>query len=136
MSDEEKRALLKYYCGTTVCSECPLNGVKWDNPSLSEDCLSFSRASEIELDRALTLFRERYPRSEPDYWSNICEMQKKQTEKGVKTYGQTLEDNTGMTIIERLEYLEEELIDSLMYIEHIKSRVEEITTLLKEELKE
>ncbi|MBQ0113301.1 MAG: hypothetical protein KBT03_09250 [Bacteroidales bacterium] len=50
-------------------------------------------------------------------------MQKKQTEKGIKTYGQTLEQNTKMTDIERLEYLEEELIDALMYIEHIKANV-------------
>ena len=54
------------------------------------------------------------------YWSNICEMQKRQTEKGKKTYGQILEDNTSMSMRDRLEYLEEELIDSLMYIEHIK----------------
>lgn len=54
------------------------------------------------------------------YWDNICEMQKRQTEKGIRTYGQTLEENTALTPIERLEYLEEELIDGLMYIEHIK----------------
>lgn len=54
------------------------------------------------------------------YWPRICEMQKRQTEKGVEHYGQILEDNTGMTVKERLEYLEEELIDALMYIEHLK----------------
>ena len=54
------------------------------------------------------------------YWANICVMQKAQTEKGKKTYGQILEENTSMSMIERLEYLEEELIDALMYIEHIK----------------
>lgn len=57
------------------------------------------------------------------YWDNICELQKKQTEKGLKTYGMRLEDNTSMTDIERLTYLEEELIDALMYIEHIKARL-------------
>lgn len=56
-----------------------------------------------------------------NYWENVCLMQKRQTEKGIRTYGQKLEDNKSMTIIERLDYLEEELIDSLMYIEHIKS---------------
>lgn len=58
-----------------------------------------------------------------DYWKNICDMQKKQTEKGINKYGQTLEENTSMTIGERLEYLQEELIDALMYIEHIKERI-------------
>lgn len=56
------------------------------------------------------------------YWNNICEIQKKQTEKGIKKYGDILENNpTNLNIIERLTYLEEELIDGLMYIEHIKS---------------
>lgn len=57
------------------------------------------------------------------YWNNICEMQKKQTAKGIATYGQTLEENTSMTDIERLDYLEEELIDALMYIEHLKVKM-------------
>lgn len=59
------------------------------------------------------------------YWDNICELQKKQTEKGIKTYGQTLEDNTGLSMEERLTMLEEELIDGLMYIEHIKDALPE-----------
>jgi hypothetical protein len=46
-------------------------------------------------------------------------MAEKQRAKGMKTYGQGLEDNP-MKIIERLEYLEEELIDGLYYIEHVK----------------
>jgi hypothetical protein len=59
------------------------------------------------------------------YWSNVCEMQKKQTEKGIETYGQVLEDNTGMSTLDRLTYLEEELIDALMYIEHLKETIVE-----------
>ena len=54
------------------------------------------------------------------YWDNICKMQEKQTAKGLATYGQTLEENTELSMTERLTYLEEELIDALMYIEHIK----------------
>jgi deoxyxylulose-5-phosphate synthase len=59
------------------------------------------------------------------YWSNVCEMQKKQTDKGIKTYGQVLEDNTGMSTLDRLEAIEEELIDALMYIEHLKETLVE-----------
>lgn len=55
------------------------------------------------------------------YWDNICDLQKKQTEKGIRNYGQTLEENDKLDMMERLTYLEEELIDGLMYIEHIKS---------------
>lgn len=59
------------------------------------------------------------------YWENICAIQKKQTEKGINTYGQTLEQNTALTIQQRLTMLEEELIDGLMYIEHIKFMLNE-----------
>ena len=54
------------------------------------------------------------------YWERICKLSDKQREKGMKTYGQGLEMNP-LTIMERLTYLEEELIDGLMYIEHIKA---------------
>lgn len=55
------------------------------------------------------------------YWDNICEMQRKQTEKGIKTYGQTLEENTSLSTLERITMLQEELIDGLMYLEHLKA---------------
>lgn len=53
------------------------------------------------------------------YWERICKLSEQQRAKGMETYGQGLEMNP-MGISERLIYLEEELIDSLMYIEHIK----------------
>ena len=56
-----------------------------------------------------------------NYWKNICDIQAKQTKKGIETYGQTLEENTALTMEQRLAMLEEELIDGLMYIEHIKA---------------
>ena len=55
------------------------------------------------------------------YWDNINKMQQKQTEKGINKYGQILEENTKMTKNERIEYLQEEMIDALMYCEHIKN---------------
>ena len=58
------------------------------------------------------------------YWDSICEMADKQRAKGMATYGKGLEDNQ-MEIIERLEYLEEELIDGLYYIEHVKEWLRE-----------
>lgn len=56
------------------------------------------------------------------YWNNICRIADRQREKGVKTYGQGLED-CSLSDVETLEYLEEELVDALMYIEHIKSKL-------------
>ena len=61
-----------------------------------------------------------------DYWKNICAIQRRQTEKGLKKYGQRLEDNTVLSMTERLEYLSEELIDALMYIEHIKQGLRDL----------
>lgn len=60
------------------------------------------------------------------YWNNICEIQKAQRAKGLNKYGTTLEANP-MDIRTRLQYLEEELVDALMYIEHIKEALCEST---------
>ena len=56
------------------------------------------------------------------YWERITQIAEKQRDKGIKTYGQGLEDFDA-DIITRLEYLEEELVDALMYIEHIKEYI-------------
>lgn len=53
------------------------------------------------------------------YWERITEISNRQRKKGMETYGQGLEDNR-MSVMTCMEYLEEELIDALMYIEHIK----------------
>lgn len=58
-----------------------------------------------------------------DYWKNICEIQEEQTAKGLSKYGYPLEKNIWLDMEERLRYLEEELIDGLMYIEHIKELI-------------
>lgn len=59
------------------------------------------------------------------YWERITKMYEKQRRKGIETYGMTLEQNTALNTLERLEYLEEELIDGLMYIEHLKEKLME-----------
>ena len=57
------------------------------------------------------------------YWERVCALSERQREKGMKTYGKGLEDNP-LAILERITYLEEELIDALMYMEHIKAYLE------------
>lgn len=57
------------------------------------------------------------------YWDNITEIAKRQREKGLKTYGKGIEDNHDLSKSEWLTYLEEELIDGLMYIERIKDEL-------------
>lgn len=147
MSVEEKRGIIEEFCFPRSCGDCPLNCD--ERLARCPECHSCERDEDIVENykllilgtepsdlplRAIQVEEEQTPiepateaetskEVEPDnkkYWSRICDMQRAQTEKGVKHYGQILEDNTGMTVKERLEYLEEELIDALMYIEHIK----------------
>ena len=62
--------------------------------------------------------------TENPYWKAIEALAEKQRGKGISKYGQGLEMNP-MGIIERLTYLEEELVDGLFYIEHIKAYLQE-----------
>lgn len=86
------------------------------------DCKNTTIPNSAESSRRLFLWEENAD-VKPDlnpYWERICKLSERQRAKGMKTYGQGLENNP-MSIKERLEYLEEELIDGLMYIEHIKA---------------
>jgi hypothetical protein len=67
------------------------------------------------------------PMSNNPYWDNITEISDKQRAKGMRDYGQGIEDNPA-AVIERIQYIEEELVDALMYLEWLKEglfRVEE-----------
>lgn len=55
------------------------------------------------------------------YWENICKLNAKQEIKGKSKYGVPLEENTTLTRKQRIEHLEEELIDGLKYCEHLKA---------------
>ena len=59
------------------------------------------------------------------YWANIEAIAARQRQKGIDTYGQGLEANPADIMI-RLTYLEEELVDALMYIEWAKDYIAHI----------
>ena len=59
------------------------------------------------------------------YWQNIQDISARQRKKGIDTYGQGLEENPA-DMVTRLTYLEEELIDALMYIEWAKDYIDHI----------
>jgi len=59
------------------------------------------------------------------YWENICALYLKQRNKGIKKYGYGLEDNPVLDDVETITYLQEELIDALMYCEHLKAKLRE-----------
>lgn len=55
-----------------------------------------------------------------NYWSNVTELYNKQRAKGIATYGQTLEENNKLSIIDSLVMAQEELVDLLVYLEKLK----------------
>ena len=59
------------------------------------------------------------------YWQNIQASAERQRKKGIDTEGQGLEANPADIMI-RMTYLEEELIDALMYIEWAKDYIAHI----------
>ena len=59
------------------------------------------------------------------YWASIEAIADRQRQKGIDTYGQGLEENPA-DMVTRLTYLEEELIDALMYIEWAKDYIAHI----------
>lgn len=54
------------------------------------------------------------------YWYNICKIADRQRNKGIETYGKGIEMNPADAVT-RIEYLQEELVDALMYCEWIKA---------------
>jgi hypothetical protein len=64
------------------------------------------------------------------YWDNVCAIADRQREKGVSTYGQGIEKNPA-DIIKRIEYLEEELVDALMYCEWIKDGIKNSVSVVR-----
>ena len=58
--------------------------------------------------------------AEINYAKNIIDLLEKQRQKGISKYGAVLEDNTTLTSYQRIEHFEEELMDALMYAQHLK----------------
>lgn len=58
--------------------------------------------------------------NESCYWDNICALNARQEAKGLEKYGEPLEENTTLTTVQRIEHAQEEAIDLLKYLEHLK----------------
>ena len=116
MTKKEMRDRLLEYCDKNEnCRECPLyeynsSGRCW-----------IATDSNIERNYALVFGCE----DENPYWERICKLSDRQRAKGLATYGQGLEKNPA-DILKRIDHLEEELIDGLMYCEWLKDAVETI----------
>lgn len=79
----------------------------------------FNSIEEIN-DRFLSQFELYEEQPSPNYWANICKINERQESKGKSKYGESLEENTTLSTIQRIEHLQEELIDGLKYTEHLK----------------
>ena len=64
------------------------------------------------------------------YWKNICTIANRQRAKGIATYGQGIEMNPA-EVITRIEYLQEELVDALMYCEWIKDGIKNTVPVVR-----
>lgn len=64
-------------------------------------------------------------KEDPVYAARIKEKIRQQVKKGREKYGVTLDQNETLTTRQRIEHLEEELIDGLMYCEHLAEAVGE-----------
>lgn len=60
------------------------------------------------------------------YWNRITQLAEKQRVKGINTYGRGLEANAA-DVSTRIQHIEEELIDALMYLEWLKDGLNERT---------
>jgi NTP pyrophosphatase (non-canonical NTP hydrolase) len=57
------------------------------------------------------------------YWDSITAMNARQEAKGMSKYGQPLEENVDMPNVQRIEHAQEEAVDLLKYLEHLKQTV-------------
>lgn len=55
------------------------------------------------------------------YLENIVGLMETQKQKGLKKYNVSLEENETLCYVQRIEHLQEELIDGLQYCEHLKA---------------
>lgn len=63
---------------------------------------------------------EMFNYSATEYRNNIIALMDRQAQKGMSKYGQTLEENDTLSTEQRIEHLQEELIDAMQYCEHLK----------------
>lgn len=108
MTIEEKRKAIAEHCDRQDhCADCKLYR------ALPFDELCYEGDADIEKNYSI-IFGEDNP-----YWERIQALAARQRAKGIEKYGYGLEDNPA-AIEERIQHLEEELIDALHYCEWIK----------------
>ena len=104
-------------CEYDCCKGCPFN-----TPTSWCHLYSLKNVPDDMIDSIISTIEQfENPKSVDDnpYWHNITKLAEKQRSKGIATYGQGIEDNPADPLT-RIQYIEEELIDALMYLEWLK----------------
>ena len=97
------------------CSTCKhFEELSSDDPVYCYECLNFDKWEPGFIQES----------TGNPYWERITAIADKQRAKGMSKYGQGLEANPA-DILARINHLQEELIDGLMYCEWIKEWVQE-----------
>jgi hypothetical protein len=124
MTIEEKRDKLFDFCNEyDSCKDCVLNELCECGRGVHFEVGSGMSDEEIKQAYAIVFGTEPIKdKINNPYWENICKLQDKQRKKGIETYGQGLEDNHQPVLV-RIQHIEEELIDALMYLEWLKDKL-------------
>ena len=116
------RKMLDDFCDSHfVCKGCPLNTPEFHCGRGQH----FNTECPVSDDEALKAYMIAFNvKLNPNpYWERITQMADRQREKGISTYGQGLEQFTTPDASKRIDYIQEELIDALMYLEWLKEKL-------------
>ena len=87
------------------------------------DCKRCNTEGEVSIPVEDIEREELFLLKRKSYWDSITEMNDRQEAKGLSKYGQRLEENADMPNVQRIEHAQEEAIDLLKYLEHLKDTV-------------
>lgn len=125
-------------CEKLLCNSCPYDGdenckstlivearqaiknIIFDNERKSESVVELLKELNEAYDANRAMKAELKVNLGNPYWMNICKINARQEAKGMEKYGEPLEENTTLTTTQRIEHAQEETIDLLKYLEHLK----------------
>ncbi len=110
------------------CSSCSYHGISGCCDVLCTDAVSIIIQLQ-DVNRAMETELEVNRRPGGPYWENICRINARQEAKGKEKYGEALEENRTLTTEQRIEHAQEEAIDLLKYLEHLKQVANEGITV-------
>lgn len=122
MTVYEKAKKIEEFCHTLdSCRDCPLY-----EHVIEGTCFIINDERDLEFicDNYEIIFGDASKViGKNPYWERITKMADRQREKGISTYGKGLEQNIKPSAMERVGYIQEELIDALMYLEWLKDKL-------------